>query len=56
MTTDQRITEALQTAKANRNVFTLDAARGILLLAEGHIPGDRLNRYWNQFGKIWRGE
>jgi hypothetical protein len=52
MTTDQRINEALLLAKQG----DLATARSILLLAEGHIPSDRMNKAWAKFGKIWRGE
>jgi len=52
MTTDQRINEALKIAKQGN----LAGARNILLLAEGHIPSDRMERAWARFGKIWRGE
>ena len=52
MTTTDRIAHALQIAKQGK----LAEARNILLLAEGHIPSDRMNKAWAQFGKIWRGE
>lgn len=52
MDTDQRIAAALDLAKQGN----LAEARNILLLAEGHIPSDRMERAWAKFGKIWRGE
>ena len=52
MTTRERIAEALKIAKQG----DLATARSILLLAEGHIPTDEMERAWAKFGKIWRGE
>ena len=52
MHTRQRIAYALQIAKQGN----LAEARSILILAEGHISSDEMNRAWAKFGKIWRGE
>jgi hypothetical protein len=52
MTTNERINEALLLAKQGN----LATARSILLLAEGHVPSDQMDRAWAKFGKIWRGE
>ena len=54
MATNERIAAALDLAKigGNRN---LAEARNILLLAEGHVPSDQMNRAWAKFGKYWRG-
>ena len=54
MTTNERISAALDLARqgGNRN---LAEARSILILAEGHVPSDQMERAWAKFGKYWRG-